>query len=90
MSASILAEAQSDGETRRRFVGEFSAPLRHETEALLRRGVDTGEFRADLDVERTIDAAVGGVYLRLLLGQPLSRSWAEALADTLLRGSVAR
>ena len=88
VSASILAEAQRDGETRHRFVVEFSDPLRRETEALLKRGVSAGEFRADLDVERTIDAAVGGVYLRLLLGRPLSREWAEALSETLLRGIV--
>ncbi len=90
VSSSILAEAQGDGETRRRFVAEFSDPLRRETEELLRRGIDAGEFRADLDVGRTIDAAVGGTYLRLLLGQPLSQDWAGALAKTLLQGVIAR
>ena len=90
VSASILAEAQGDEETRRRFVTEFSDPLRRETEALLRRGIGAGEFRDDLDVERTIDAAVGAVYLRLLLGRPLSREWADALVETLLRGIAAR
>ncbi len=65
---------------------EFSKPLRRQSAALLRAGIERGEFRADLDVARVLDAAIGAVYLRLLLGQTMERNWARRLADTLLAG----
>jgi AcrR family transcriptional regulator len=86
VAASILAQAQSDDETRKLFFERFSEPLRVETAALLRQGVELGQFRADLDLACVIDAAVGAVYLRLLFGQPLDPDWAHELSETLLRG----
>ena len=86
VAASILAQAQGDDATRRDFLGRFSEPLRRETSALLHRGIDLGQFRADLDVSCVIDATVGAVYLRLLFGQSLDASWARRLSDSLLRG----
>ncbi len=89
VAASVVAQAQSDDETRRAFRDAFSEPLRRSTAALLRAGVDSGELRSDLDVPRVIDAAVGALYFRLLTGQSLDRAWAAHLADTLLRGCLA-
>ncbi len=88
VAASVVAQAQSDPETRRAFRDEFSEPLRRSTSALLRGGIERGELRADLDVPRVIDAAVGAVYFRLLTGQSLDRTWATQLADTVLRGCL--
>jgi AcrR family transcriptional regulator len=90
VAASVMAHAQSDSETRRLFLEQFSEPLRKETSALLRRGVDQGQFRADLDIARVIDAVVGAVYLRLLLGQSLDPDWVRHLIDTLLEGCLVR
>lgn len=86
IAASVMAQAQSDPETQRLFLEEFSTPLRRSSTALLQAGIDRGEFRADLDVARLLDAAIGAVYLRLLLGQSLEQSWVSELADTILRG----
>jgi len=50
--------------------------------------VDQGRFRVDLNIARVIDAFVGAVYQRLLLGQSLNASWARALGDTLVNGCL--
>ena len=89
IAASVMAQAQSDPETQRLFLEEFSTPLRRSSTALLQAGIDRGQFRADLDMARVLDAAIGAVYLRLLLGQSLEQSWVSELADTILHGCYA-
>lgn len=86
VAASVVIQAQSDLETQRMFREQFSEPLRKETSRLLERGMEQGRFRADLDIPLVIDAAVGAVYFRLLIGQSLDPAWARSLADTLLAG----
>jgi hypothetical protein len=70
------------------YLGTSAEPLRRETTRLLRAGVDQGRFRVDLNIARVIDAFVGAVYPRLLLGQSLNASWARALGDTLVNGCL--
>ena len=55
---------------------------------LLRRGLEQGQFRSDLDIPRLLDAAVGAIYMRLLLGQSLDPAWARDLTDLLLKGCL--
>ena len=86
IAASVVAQAQSDPETQRMFLEEFSKPLRRHSAALLQAGIDRGEFRSDLNVSRVLDAAIGAVYLRLLLGQSLGRNWFREMANTILHG----
>ncbi len=88
IAASVVAQAQSDPETRRTFLEVFSAPLRRDSSKLLRRGISEGALRADLDAATVLDAVVGAVYLRLLLGQPLDVTWSRALSDTVLQGCL--
>jgi AcrR family transcriptional regulator len=89
VAASIVAHAQSDPETRRMFLNEFSEPLREESLKLLHAGMSQGQFRADMNAPRVLDAAVGAVYLRLLVGGSLDPAWARDLTDTLLKGCLA-
>ena len=89
IAASVVAQAQSDPETRHMFLEAFSKPLRLESSRLLTRGVERGDFRADLNVPLVLDAAVGAIYLRLLLGQSVDAGWSRALSDTVLRGCLA-
>ncbi len=89
VAASVIAQAQSEPAIRQTFLEAFSEPLRRESARLLTRGIERGEFRADLDVPLVLDAAVGAIYLRLLFGQPLDAAWSNALSDTVLRGCLA-
>ncbi len=88
LAASVMAEAQSDADIRTQFIEHFSDPLRQRSTTVIHGGIESGRFRHDLDIPRLLDAAVGAVYLRLLLGLPLDDAWADALASTLLRGSL--
>jgi AcrR family transcriptional regulator len=90
VAALVVAQAQTDIETQRLFRETFSESLREESAQLLRAGVEQGRLRADLDIDRVIDAFVGAIYLRLLLGSPLDAAWAQALGDTLLQGCLRR
>jgi AcrR family transcriptional regulator len=86
LAASVVAEAQKDATIQRQFLTRFSEPLRARSTEVIAAGVASSVFRADLDIPRLLDAAVGAVYLRLLFGQALDEGWAEALSDTLLKG----
>jgi len=86
IAASVVAQAQSEPRTQQVFLKNFSQPLRRHSAALLRAGIKQKQFRADLDVARVLDAAIGAVYLRLLFGQSMEPAWARELADTLLAG----
>ena len=89
VAASVVARAQSDPEARDVFLHRFSEPLRIESSKVLRAGVDQGRFHANLDIPRVLDAAVGAIYLRLLLGQSLDPAWACNLTNMLLTGCLA-
>ena len=88
LAASVLAEAQSDAAVQTQFLQYFSEPLRAQSTAVLRAGVEADVFRRDLQLPRVLDAIVGAVYLRLLFGLPLSEEWANGLSETILKGCV--
>ena len=88
LAASVLAEAQSDASVQAQFCDGFSRPLRLRSTELIKAGVRSGRFRPDLDIPRLLDAFVGAVYLRLLLGQDLDEDWADKLTTMLLHGCI--
>ncbi len=88
LATSVLAEAQADRAVQRQFVEAFSDPLRRRSTEVMRAGVDTGRFRAELDIPKVLDALVGAIYLRLMLGLSLDQEWADGLSATLLHGCL--
>ncbi len=81
----LLAEAQLDPEFRLKFYGVFVASRRTLFKQLLRHGVSSGQFRADLDIETTIDLLNGAFWYRLLSGgdDELDAAFAASLVRTL-------
>lgn len=81
----LLAEAQLDAEFRLRFYGVFVASRRTIFRQILRQGVGSGQFRADLDIEITIDLLNGAFWYRLLSGaeDEIDDTFAEGLLRTL-------
>ena len=47
----------------------------------LRRGVASGQLRADLDVELVISVLTGTVIAEVIRGRPTDDEWADALVD---------
>ena len=73
-----LARAVRDG---------FLAGRRSVLSEVLRRGVERGDLRPDLDLELALDVLGGPLFYRLLVtGGPLDERLAEGVADLILRG----
>jgi AcrR family transcriptional regulator len=91
VTACLLPELFRDTELARMYQ-DFVEPRREVTRQVLRRGIATGELRADLDVELTqlMLSAPGMIQsmLRLQTSVPEDR-FAETLVDAVLRGAAA-
>ncbi|WP_435869651.1 TetR/AcrR family transcriptional regulator [Actinoplanes xinjiangensis] len=91
VTACLLPELFRDTELARMYQ-DFVEPRREVTRQVLRRGIATGELRADLDVELTqlMLSAPGMIQsmLRLPTSVPEDR-FAETLVDAVLRGAAA-
>jgi AcrR family transcriptional regulator len=73
-----LAQAVRDG---------FLASRRGALSKVLRRGVERGDLRPDLDLELALDVLGGPLFYRLLVtGGPLDEQLAEGVTDLILRG----
>jgi AcrR family transcriptional regulator len=73
-----LATAVRDG---------FLARRREALSEVLRRGVERGDLRPDLDVELALDVLGGPLFYRLLVtGGPLDHEFADGVADLILGG----
>ena len=64
-------------------------PRRDEALMVLRRGVDRGEIRSDVDLEVAVQAMVGAVFMRHIFGVPESRSHIEQTVDVVWNGLAA-
>ena len=54
--------------------------------AVVRRGIERGDFRADVDVELVVDAFVSPVFYRFLVtNAPLDDAFVAAIVDTTMR-----
>ncbi len=86
----LIAESQTDSEMAEALRTHWIAARRRETRPLLRRGIDRGELRSDLDLEVAIDALYGPVYWRMLTGYaPLSDDFVDRLVEHVMVGLCA-
>ncbi len=83
----LVPELATDSELARAFRERVVALRVQEVERLLRRGIERGELRADIDIGLTHELLFGAVYYRLFLsGAPLDRNLAERIVDGVLPG----
>jgi AcrR family transcriptional regulator len=84
---SLVADAQSQDEVATALREQWLQPRRAAAGDLIRKAVDDGEFRADLDVEVALDLLFAPVYYRLLLGhESLDTRFAVASVRQLVAG----
>lgn len=89
--AGLIAEGQTDPDTLMAYREGVLEPRREVVRGILRRGIFSGELRAELDPDATIDALYGPFLGRLLLQYgPIDDSYVDRLADTVLRGIAAK
>jgi AcrR family transcriptional regulator len=65
--SAILAAGQSDKDLMEAFRERFLWPRRREAYATLRRGIERGELRRDLDPDLLLDSLYGPIYMRFLI-----------------------
>lgn len=89
----LQAEAAAFPELHRRYFDEIVAPRRQAVYGILRRGVDSGELRPDLDVEFVGEILVAPVLARLGAGtvETLNpAAYSRQIVDLLYGGIKAR
>jgi AcrR family transcriptional regulator len=87
----LIGRAQSDATLRAAIDERWLTPRRELSRAIIRLGIETGEFRFGLDPDIVIDALYGPLYHRLLLpyngtAVRLSDAYVDDLLDTVLGG----
>jgi AcrR family transcriptional regulator len=79
----LIAQSRFDPDLAQALRDRFIMARRAETTEVLRAGVASGQLRADLDVEVTMDAIWGSIYYKLLVSHtPLSAGYANDLVTT--------
>jgi AcrR family transcriptional regulator len=89
---SILSGAERYPELMARFTHEVIEPRRDAIRRVLRRGIDSGELRSDLDVETTVWLVTGGIAQRVRAfgAGPVPADFPEKVIDTIFAGVAAR
>lgn len=64
----VVADARADERIARDFVDGFWQPRRDLSTAFLRRAVERGHVRDDLEVDAVVDALYAPLWIRLLIG----------------------
>jgi AcrR family transcriptional regulator len=89
----VVGGAAKHSELASRFRQDVVEPRREVFRSVLRRGIATGEFRSDLDVEVAMSMLVGAVTLQtrgLAPDETLPEDFAGQVVDTALRGFSVR
>jgi AcrR family transcriptional regulator len=88
--AALLAGGQSDPELIAAFRERFLLPRRRQAYQTLQRGIDRGELPANIDLDLTLDALYGPIYMRFLIRhRELDENFVDELCDVVLSGTMA-
>ena len=83
----LSADGSRNPELYRAFRDRLVAPRQEAVFAVLRRGVQDGQIRPDVDLTWVIDLLVAPVLVAVLTHRPhVSRAQLEFTVDTVLRG----
>ena len=86
-TALMLATAERDSEMFKAFRNQVVMTGREEGRAILARAQMSGEVRADLPIETTLDLIYGPIFFRLLtVHAPLTQSFADEIVDLISSG----
>ncbi|MGA8500608.1 MAG: TetR/AcrR family transcriptional regulator [Candidatus Sulfotelmatobacter sp.] len=86
--SAILGGGQSDRDLITAFRERFLWPRRQEAYATLRRGIERGELRKDLDMDLILDSLYGPIYMRFLIRHgKLTPDFVDSLCELVLGGA---
>lgn len=88
--ALLNAAAQSETELAKAFRNRFLMASLEEGRGIIERGMASGDFRKELDLETALDLVYAPLYLRLLTGHaPIDDAFVDRLLDGALNGLAA-
>ena len=61
-------------------------PRREIFKTVVRRGLERGEIRPDVDIEQLADVFMGNAIARMIVGLPFDERWRKIALETLWRG----
>ena len=82
----VLAEVDRTPELLQAFRERIADPRRKMAKDIMRRGVERGEVRADLDLEQASEALIGNVLGRHVSGNEFDDAWFESAIELFWRG----
>jgi AcrR family transcriptional regulator len=86
--AAILAAGQTDRGVITAFRERFMKPRRQEAYATLRRAIQRGELRKDVDLDLLLDSLYGPIYMRFLIRHDkLTPAFVDHLCELVLGGA---
>ncbi len=86
--SAILGGGQSDRDLIAAFRERFLWPRRQEAYATLRRGIERGELRKDVDMDLILDSLYGPIYMRFLIRHgKLTPDFVDNLCELVLGGA---
>lgn len=87
MITELIGAGQFDSDIATEYRNRFFLPRRSISRGILSRGIERGELRKDIEIERSIDLIFAPLFYRLLLtGDPLDRNYIKGLITDVLKG----
>jgi AcrR family transcriptional regulator len=87
----LISELAIDRELARGFREQVLARRIEAIRGLLRRGIERGELRPDLDLELAVDLLLGPIYYRLLMsGEALTTAFIDRLVRSVMEWATLR
>ncbi|MFB7496668.1 TetR/AcrR family transcriptional regulator [Streptomyces sp. NPDC056161] len=85
----LVADLADDPELDTEFRESFFHPRRASTAAALRRGIERGDLRPDIDIDLLLDMLAATTYYRVLFGHlPITATLAEDVVRAVLSGAA--
>lgn len=88
--ATLIGGGQTDPEMIEAFRANWLSPRRFDCSQVLKKGMERGELRSDVDIEAAIDMLYSPLFYRLLLKHaPLTEDFVDELIDVVMLGLTA-
>ncbi|WP_051470073.1 TetR/AcrR family transcriptional regulator [Fischerella sp. PCC 9605] len=85
--ATLIGGGQTDPEMIEAFVANWLSPRRKDCTQVIKKGIQRGEIRSDIDIEAVIDALYSPLFYRLLLKHaPLTEEFVDELINLIMPG----
>jgi AcrR family transcriptional regulator len=89
MLTGLIAALPGDPELQEAFRTYYLEPRRAQAEAALRRGQERGELVPEISIGDLFDQLYGALYLRVILGSPMTAEQADSAVRQMFRGLLA-